>query len=634
MKARLPGALLGAALAALPAAAMAQDVGPIIIVTANRMPVPMDRIGQSVTLLDERAILSSQSVGIAELLVQTPGVEYSRNGGPGSTTSVYIRGAETGQTMVLYDGVRLHDPSTTDGGASLADITAGDIGRIEVLRGAQSALYGSHAIGGVINIISRTPVQPLEARVQVEGGGLDTYLARASISGRDGGLIWRVGGSYSATDGVSAYASGAEPDGYDNITMGGQISQQVTDRVSVDLRSLYTRGSADYDGWSQDAPYRAVTGSWLNYAGLNVRLWGALDNRIAFARTDIARTLYDDGAASAAQPVTFDAAGTINRIEYQGTLAIAPGYAAVFGAEYARNSMRTAAPMPPSMALATTRASDTTTGLFGQLSGEVLRGLTLTGGLRHEDHSAFGGHTVGSASAAWSPNGGDTVLRAAFAQGFKAPSLYQLTSEYGNSALAPERASSWDAGIEQRLPGRITLSAIWFQRDTDNLITFIDCPATPADPLCDDGRYGFYANVGKVAARGVELGAAITSGNFSATANYTWLDAVNITAGDANEGRRLARRPQHTFNAVANYLFANGLDLGSSLRIVGKGFNDAGNTQVIAGYALVDLRVSYPVSDSVDIYARIENVTDKRYETVTDYGTLPRVFHAGARARF
>lgn len=638
IKANLSRALLATAMAAFPVSALAQDSdftdGGIIVVTANRMPVPMERIGQSVTVLDESAIRVSQATGIAELLVQVPGVAFSRNGGPGSTTSVYIRGAETGQTMVLYDGVRLHDPSTTDGGASLADIVAGDIGRIEVLRGAQSALYGSHAIGGVINIISRTPTQLLEGRAQVEGGGLGSYLARASIGGHDAGLTWRLGGSYSTSDGISAFAPGTEADGYENVTLGGQLSHAFGDGLSIDLRSLFTQGNADFDGWGEDAPYHAETTSWLNYAGLNFRLLAALDSRIAFARTDIARTLYDDGAASVAQPVTFDAAGKTDRIEYQGTVTIGQGYSAVFGAEYARNSMVTAAPVWPGVELVSSSASDSTTGLYVQGSGEVLHGLTLTGGLRHEDHSSFGGHTVGSASVAWALAGGGTVLRASWAQGFKAPSLYQLTSEYGNSALAPESATSWDAGIEQRLPGNVTLSATYFHRDTANLITFISCPATPANVLCDDGRYGYYDNVGQVAARGVELGADIALGGLSASANYTWLDAMNDTAGDANRGRRLARRPQHTFNSAVSYRWASGLELAGSLRIVGKGFNDAGNTQVIDGYALADLRVSYPVGDEVEVYARLENVFDEEYETISDYGTLPRVLHAGARLRF
>lgn len=639
-------ALLGSA-ALVPGTASAQDAAPAqdgaqdgahgaqpIVVTANRAPVRLDQVGQSMTVLTESAIAASQAVGVTELLVQTPGVQFARNGGPGTASSVYIRGAEAGQTVILYDGVRLHDPSTTDGGASLTDTVTTDIGRIEVLRGAQSTLYGSQAIGGVINIITRVPTRPFEARMQAEGGSLDTYMARASIGGRDGGLTWRLGGSYSTSDGVSAFATGTERDGYENTTLSGRLGYAFSDAVSIDLRSAYAFGDVEFDTFNGDALNSGETETWLNYAGLNVTLAEVLQNRIAYSRTDITRINFDESAARAAQPVTFDAAGKTDRFEYQGTLAIAPGYFAVFGVDHAKNTMHTASPSlananPPAL-----RGEDSTTGLYAQLNGEVLPGLSLAGGLRIEDHSTFGSHTVGSLSAAWSLFEGNTVLRASWAEGFKAPGLYQLYSQYGNTGLAPEEATSWDLGIEQRLGGVVTLSAVYFNRDTTNLITFANCSGAASAPLCADGRFGYYDNVGRVEADGVELGASLLLHGFSVSANYTYLDAVNDTAGDVNRGKQLARRPKNTVNGTLAYSWPFGLETAASVRIVGKGFNNVSNSQVLEGYTTVDLRLSLPVTDTIEVYGRVENLFDETYQTILDYSAMPRLFTAGARLKF
>lgn len=628
---------------ALPAAAHGQTAGvagdegeaenTLIVVTANRAPMRLDQVGQSMSVLDVKAIEASQAVGVTELLAQTPGVQFSRNGGPGKSTSVYIRGAETGQTVILFDGVRMHDPSTTDGGASLSDVMVGDIGRIEVLRGAQSTLWGSQAIGGVINIISREPAKPFEANAQIEGGELDTYLVRAGMGGKDGGLMWRVGGSFVSSGGVSAYAKGAERDGYENSTLHGRLRYAIADSIEIDLRSVYAFGRNEYDNFNADAPVHGENGTWLNYAALSFDLFGQLHNRFAYGRTDITRTNYDRSDARKPQPITFDAAGKTDHFEYQGTLDIAKGWSAVFGVEHAENDMRTASPTVAKPNPAPIRAQDSTTGIYGQLQAEVADGLTLTGGIRQEDHSTFGGSTVGSASVAWSLNGGDTVLRASWAQGFKAPSLYQLYSQYGNTALSPEKAESWDIGAEQHI-GPVSLSAVYFHRDTENLVQYAYCSALPAHALCDDGRSGYYDNVGNVRARGMELGASLNLGALTASANFTYLDAVNTTVGDANRGNQLARRPRDNFNATISYTWPFRLVTSASVRVAGDSFNNAANTQLLKSYTLVDLRLSYPVNDTIELYARMENAFDEKYETITDYSTMPRAAYGGVRLRF
>ena len=593
-----------------------------IVVTANRTPVSLDQVGQSVTVLTEAQIEASQQIGVTELIAQTPGVQFRRNGGPGTTTSVFIRGADSGQTLILYDGVRLHDPSTTDGGATLTDVMTSGVGRIEILRGTQSVLYGSQAIGGVINIISKAPTEPFEAEFQAEAGELDSYLLRGGVGGKSGALTWRAGAGYSTSDGVSASSLGTDPDGYENLSLNGRINYAFSDDVSLDLRSYYSDTDVETDSFNGDADNRALSDSWLTYAGLNFRLFDRLSNRVSYGRTEINRSSRDE--TDPAKPVlTSDATGRGDRFEYQGTFDISEGNLVVFGAEYAENFF--------SGASTSARREDNTLGFYGQATLEPLDGLTFSAGLRHEDHSDYGGSTVSAFSLAYTPNEGDTILRASYSEGYKAPGLYQLFSElYGNQDLMPEESQSWEVGGEQMFGDLLRVSAVYFYRETENLVSFAPCSVDPTRNPCS---FGFYINEGKVDAEGVELGAGLDLGAFSLSGNYSYLDATYATPGDVNFGNQLARRAKDTFNATASYTASFGLNLATTVTVAGDHFNDAANSQVVPGYTTVGLRASYPITDQIEVYGRVENLFDEDYETILDYGTLPQMFYGGVRVR-
>jgi vitamin B12 transporter len=260
--------------------------------------------------------------------------------------------------------------------------------------------------------------------------------------------------------------------------------------------------------------------------------------------------------------------------------------------------------------------------------------------VRRDEHDTFGGKTLGQAAAAWSLNDGSTVLRASFGQGFKAPSLYQLYSEYGNTALSPEEADGWDVGVEQHLfDKRLMVSATYFNRDTTNQIDFVSCSSTvtqAAAPLCfrnNVRRSGYYNNTAKTQANGVELAAAAWVGGLEVQANYTLADATNETPG-ANLGKHLARRPEETANVSATYVWPFRLSTTVAVQYAGESFDNASNSTRLEPYTLVDLRASYPVNDTVEIYGRIENAGDETYETTRNYGVAGRGTFVGVRARF
>jgi vitamin B12 transporter len=613
-----------------------------LVVSATRSPQRADRIGQSVTVIDAAAIKASQINVVSDLLAQTPGVSFSRNGGVGGSTSLRIRGAETDQTVVVIDGVKLNDPSSTGGGYNFANLMTGDISRIEILRGAQSTLWGSQAIGGVVNIVTAEPTKPFEGSASVEGGSMKTGYVRAGVGGATDQLVWRLAAAQYTTDGVSNYRFGTEKDGYRNTGLTGRAKVIFTDTVYLDLRAVYSRGRNEFDGFPApafvlaDDPEYGITKDLVTYAGLNFDLAGGkLKNRIAYGFTRTDRDNYDP--TQAVTPVTFDAQGENKRWEYQGVWAIRDGWSATFGAESEDAKMRTASPSAFTPNPVPVRGAASIDSVYGQIQGEVLTGLTLTAGLREDDHDTFGSHTTGQLAAAWALNDDDTILRASYGQGFKAPTLYQLFSQYGNTALDPESANAWDAGIEQRLGSHLVATASWFQRETRNQIDFVSCPSVTTDAFCFVNgvkRSGYYNNTSRAKAHGVELSGRAEFDALSLNANYTWTDAENDAPGSVNFGKKLTRRPEHQANFEATYVWPMKLSTGLAVHYVGDSFDNVGNTVVLKGRTLLDLRASYPINDTFELYGRVENVTDESYETTKNYGTLGRAAYLGVRATF
>ncbi|MES2895921.1 MAG: TonB-dependent receptor [Pseudomonadota bacterium] len=626
--------------------ALAQ-VGPIaaasvseLIVTANRSPQLADRVGQSVTVLDARDIASSQVAEISTLLAQTPGVSVSRNGGLGGVTSLRIRGAETDQTVVVVDGVKLNDPSQAGGGYNFANLLAGDIARIEILRGAQSTLWGSQAIGGVVNIVTAQAVEPLEGSLQLEAGARGTAYARATLGGKGERIAWRLAAGRFDTDGDSAYRLGSETDGYEHTGFSGRAEIQAADAVSFDLRAVYSKGTNDFDGFPapafafDDTQEYGTTEDFVGYAAVNFDL-GALKNRVAYGytRTD-RRNLDPDQAVT---PVTFDARGENRRWEYQGVWTVSEAWTATFGAESEEAEMRTVSPSAFSPNPPPVRGKAGIDGIYAQVQGEVITGLTLTVGLRRDTHDTFGDEVLGQLAAAWSLNDGDTVLRASFGQGFKAPTLFQLYSDFGNLALAPEEADGWDAGIEHRFADRFRVAATWFQRETESQIDFFSCTVGNTNPLCRRNgvpRFGFYANTARTKAHGAELEGSVDLGPLQLAANYTWTDTENVSPQGVNRGKRLTRRPEHLANIQATYTWSNEASLTAAVRHVGASFDNAGNTYVLQGHTLLDLRASYPLTGALEVYGRVENAFDDDYETTRNYSSPGRGAYVGVRAKF
>ncbi|QYU66469.1 TonB-dependent receptor [Leptolyngbya sp. 15MV] len=267
---------------------------------------------------------------------------------------------------------------------------------------------------------------------------------------------------------------------------------------------------------------------------------------------------------------------------------------------------------------------------FGPLSARV--------GARVDDHARFGSAVSfgGDLSYEIAPA---LRLRASVGEGFKAPTLFQLFSDFGNEALRPEKSTSMDLGLaygDRTLAGGRFYGAVTgFRRDAEDQIEFASCFGSTA-PLCATRPFGFYENLGRVRAQGfeVELGAR-ASDRWTARAAYAYIDTENRTVGSANLGNSLARRPRHALTVSADWQTPlAGLTLGGDVRLVSDSFDNAANTVRLDGYALATLRASLPVGENVELFGRIENVTDADYQTAAGYGTPGRGGFVGARAKF
>jgi len=633
---------LSAAEAANAAATSEEDS---IVVTATRAPLALDEVPSTITVLDKTAIDRSQDIGATELLLRTPGITVSRNGGYGTTTSLRIRGAESDHTVVVIDGVKLNDPAASGGGYNFGHLLVGDMERIEVLRGPQSILWGSQAIGGVVNIVTTIPEKPLEGSFDIEAGSRNTVSARAAIGGRTGPLSWRIGGQSFTTDGISAISpafGGVERDGYRNRGVTGRAELALASNFSVEVRGYYSKARVNLDSTRADTPDYAFNQEFLGYAGARLDLLdGRFRNRISYSYTDTKRENY---GPLRARPVSLEARGENRRWEYQGNIGLMRGVSAVFGAENERSQFRSrspdaslARPLPP---FANGKAE--VTSVYGQISVEPVDGLTINGGVRYDDHDRFGGQTLFAAGGVWRlPTG--TILRTNYGEGFKAPTLYQMFSQYGNATLDPEEAHGWEAGIEQHLFGRaLTVGATWFDRTTTNQIVYTPdatCNAASTNPLCFEPgsttvRTAYYLNVTRGKAQGIEAAAALTLGALTLDGNYSWIVTEDRSPGGANFDKDLPRRPRHAANASVSYALPFGLDIGAALRWSDKSFDDAPNSIVLDAYTLVDLRAELKLSENVRLFARAENVFDEQYMTAYRYGTLGRAIYAGFRGRF
>lgn len=596
-----------------------------ITVTATGTRSEVEDTGQSVTVIGEAEIESVQGADITRVLERVPGLTVSRNGGIGSTTSVRLRGAEAEQTLVILDGVRVADPASPGGGFDFGNLLTDNLEKIEVLRGSNSTIWGSDTIGGVV-VASTSAASGL--RAGAEYGSRDTV--NASVAGGHSADAFFVGGSASwfATDGFSAAEAGTEPDGFEQWAVNGQGRLYLSDRFEVFARGRWAEGELEIDGFPAPnftlADSDEVQGT-RQYSGSAGAVYdtGPLFVQAAYSFADTRRENSDPASGP-----TFSSDGHSDRIDLRGEWRPIGPLIVNFGGEHEWTEYQT---------LTDPGENTRILGAYVQ-PGIEFGGLSAHIGVRLDDHARFGSQTSFGADVSYAI-ADDIRLIASVGEGFKAPTLFQLFSDFGNAELQPETSTSYDVGLQigdRVLPvGGVHGGVTLFRRDAEDQIEFASCFGS-TDPRCATRPNGFYDNIGRVRAQGfeVELGAR-PSETVLARAVYAYVDAENRTPGAADLGNDLARRPHHALTASVDWTTPlAGLTLGGDIRLVGDSFDNAGNTTRLDGYALGTLRAVMPFGQSFELFGRVENLWDEDYQTAAGYATAGRSGHIGARARF
>ena len=372
-KIRTLATLLASSAYCFAAPALAAD-NPEIVVTATGIEQDIRDTGTAISVIDTADIIDQQIISIADILQELPGVSVTQSGGLGSQASVRIRGAESDQTLVLINGIRVNDPSSPDGAFDFGNLLAGNIERVEVLRGASGVTWGSQAVGGVVNITTKRPTEDLALFAQGEYGAHDTVRLVSNASGKIGPVGVSIGGGYARTDGISAFSRGTEPDGYRQYSASGQVEVDLTDAIRFEASGYYADSRIDNDSvfppFSSDDSQFSLAKEIYGNAAIQARAFdGRFQNRFAFSISDINRDIINPFFTSLPR-------GRTERFEYRGDFAVIEQLRFVFGAETEDSRYENSG------------VTDSTgiDSIFFQTVFKPLDGLALTAGVRGGIH--------------------------------------------------------------------------------------------------------------------------------------------------------------------------------------------------------------------------------------------------------
>lgn len=571
-----------------------------VVVTATRSAQPITDVVADVTVVDRETIDRSGAAALADVLARVPGVTVNRNGGPASSTSVYLRGAETRFTAVFVDGVRIDSQST--GGATWNAIPLSQVERIEVLRGPAAAIYGSDALAGVVQIFTREGEEGFFPSVRVGVGSHSTRELSASLRGGSATVDYALGLGAERSDGFNAKPSGnPDRDGYRNESFSGRLGWKLAKDHKLDLTVLDSQQKAGYDAFAPGNDDQSK--HHLQTVGLNwsARWSEAWNTRVGMTRgTDRYETT----------PSPYLTETQVSTWLLRNELKLGKALLSV-DLERREDDLRNGSTTPE----LTDRHQNALALGYGLRAGAH----TLQLNARHDDDSEFGGESTGSIAYGYAIT---PSLRATASAGtaFRVPTLFQRFSLYGTPDLKAETARNLEAGLRWQA-GDSHAGVVVYRNEVKDLINYISGPGNCANGV---GTYaGCYGNVGEARYSGVTFSGGAKAGPVNLGGSLDLMRPKNLETG-----KLLARRAetQATFTADA---MLGAWRLGGEVQHVGKRYNDAANTQALPAYTLLNLTASTTIARDWTLLARVDNATDKDYESVLGYATAGRTFYLG-----
>jgi vitamin B12 transporter len=627
--------ILGLTLGATGAHAELEDgTGPIgpggvvpdtIVVTATRIPTPEIEVASSITVVSADDIAARQLKSLPDLLQQVPGLNVVQSGGPGGQTSVFMRGTNSNHTKVLVDGIDVSDPSNPTGAFDFSQFLTQDIERVEVLRGPQSGLYGSDAIGGVINVITKSGSGPAQFNASAESGSFDTFNQAIGVSGSLEQFHYAANidhfhaGETPVTPAYVLAPGERRIDDYDdNVTASTKLGYDLTDALDLGLVARYTSTHLRFTGddfvdffpdssqSENDARqiYTRASGHWVTFGG-------AFEQTLGVAYSNLKSSDFvPDGARS-------DLAGNRVKADWQGSIRIAADEKLIIGAEHQRDEIS----LPIS-------ASTIIDSGYAELQSSFGTSFFNTASVRYDDNDRFGGKATFRVAPAYVIEDSGTKFKASLGSGFKAPTLDQLFQNFpsfdffANPNLRPESSLGWDAGFEQALAARtVRLGVTYFHNIIKNLIT-------------DNADFTSYTNIGRAVTDGVESYITYQARpNLGVRLDYTYTQATDEILRE-----ELLRRPKHKADLNIHWqpskrLTVNTTVLGTSSWIDGnRDFTVARLTA--PGFVTVNLAVSFDLTQHLAVFARIENLLNHHYEDPIGFLQPTLGAYAGIKTKF
>lgn len=564
-------------------------------------------VGSAVTVITADEIEDRQYAFVADALKESPGLALARNGAAGGFASARIRGGSSGQTLVVIDGVIVNDPSAPQGGFNFANLDVADIEQIEVLRGPQSLVWGADAIGGVVSI--RTKRSGAPASIFLEGGSRGTVRGGVTFSADRDGAYARATLSGMRTGGISRAMDGTERDAFRSLAASFSGGAPLGSNAELSLQARVSDSHADIDGFPPpffafaDTAEVEDTTDYAVSARLDHRSSERYQGALTLAYAGVDRSNLDLGVE------TFAATGDRLTANYWGAAKITPTLSIEAGAKVERTAAKVSGV-----------DEDASSGaVFALAEYKPTTRIVLSAGARRDEFSNFDGATTSRVAGVWTVfQSGENAarLRASWGQGFRAPTLFELNfDQFGvipNPDLQPEHANGFDVGVETQTGGLLFRAAYFSQRVRDQ-IDF-------------DFAGGGYFNIDRVRSRGVEVEAEWSAGEmFEARLAYSL-----INAKDRTTGLEILRTPRHSGSATIVLRPTHALSLSSTLAFNGR---ESDFPTPNASFVTLDLRASYALSDALELYGRVENATDSKYQDVSGFGEPGASVFAGVRVR-
>lgn len=589
------------------------------VVTANRTPQALTDLVGDVSIVDRQTIERSGATGVADVLSRLPGIEITRNGGVGNTTSVFIRGAETRFTAVYLDGVRIDSQST--GGAGWEGIPLSQIDRIEVLRGPAAAVYGSDAIGGVIQLFTKRGEEGVSPYAGVGFGSRGLRKIEGGVSGKSGLLDYSFGVAHEESKGFNVQPASkrtVSKDGFTNpdrdvyrSTSGNlKLGFQITPDQRIDATLLASDTDAGYDpsiGYKTKPPIlfkNDISSNTLRTAGLT---WSAKWNDVYSTRVQVT----DSQSVYKTQPSFYRTETHLRGYLFQNEFRFGPHL--VTATLERREDALENAPTTSAKLFSRDRSQNALSLGYGFVQGPHSLQLHV----RRDNDSEFGGKTTGSAAYGYAIT---STLRATVSAGtaFRVPTLYQRFSEYGLASLRPESSRNVELGL-QYTQGATNAGIVVYNNRVQNLIVF-DSSAKGCQ-----SSFGCYSSTARARYQGVTLSGGHRIGDVTLRTSLDYQDPRDLATD-----RLLARRAQRHATFGADWRIA-GWTLGAEVQTSSKRYDDAANTVKLGGYTVLNLSASTQLTRDLNLVARVDNVGNKDYQFARLYANAGRTAYVGLK---